>query len=108
MSDDLISRSWILEQYGLKDCTKYGNETAEQQRKSYETMMMYEIAGMIEDAPAAYDAGKVVERLEDLKRRYWFTIANTGDEKLDCAYENVGNALDKAVEIVKSGGVADD
>lgn len=56
----------------------------------------------------AYDVDKVIEQLEDLKRRYWFTIANTGDEKLDCAYENVGNALDKAIEIVKSGGVAND
>lgn len=46
--------------------------------------------------------------MEDLKRRYWFTIANIGDEKLDCAYENVGNALDKALEIVKSGGIEEE
>ena len=49
---------------------------------------------------------KISEQLENLKRRYWFTIANTRDEKLDCAYQNVGNALDRAIEIVKSGGVA--
>ena len=33
----------------LKDCTKYGNKDAEQQEKSYSTMMMYEIAGLVED-----------------------------------------------------------
>lgn len=33
----------------LKDCTKYGNEDAEQQEKSYSTMMMYEIADLVED-----------------------------------------------------------
>ena len=33
----------------LKDCTKYGNESAEQQEKSYSTMMMYEIADLVED-----------------------------------------------------------
>lgn len=63
---------------------------------------------MIDKQPTGYDVDKVVEQLEDLKRWYWFTIANTGDKKLDCAYENVGNALDRAIKIVKSGGVADD
>lgn len=33
----------------LKDCTKYGNKDAEQQEKSYSTMMMYEIADLVED-----------------------------------------------------------
>ena len=33
----------------LKDCTKYGNEDAKQQEKSYSTMMMYEVAYLVED-----------------------------------------------------------
>lgn len=33
----------------LKDCTKYGNEGAEQQSKSYDTMMMYEVADLVDD-----------------------------------------------------------
>ena len=33
----------------LKDCTKYGNNDAEQQAKSYDTMMMYEVADLVED-----------------------------------------------------------
>lgn len=53
----------------------------------------------------AFNVDKVVEQLKDLKVMYWFSIANTGDKKLDVAYENVGNALDEAIEIVKEGGV---
>ena len=44
---------------------------------------------------------KIIEKLEEEKMFYFLTIANTGDEKLDYAYEKVGNALDKAIEIVK-------
>ena len=33
----------------LKDCTKYGNKNAEQQTKSYSTMMMYEVADLVDD-----------------------------------------------------------
>lgn len=47
---------------------------------------------------------KIVEQLEELKKRHFLTMANTGDDKLDLAYEYVGNALDTAIEIVKSGG----
>lgn len=53
----------------------------------------------------AFNVDKVVEQLKDLKAMYWFSIANTGDKKLDVTYENVGNALDRAIEIVKGGGV---
>lgn len=53
----------------------------------------------------AFNVDKVVEQMEQLKMRYFLTIANTGDKKLDVAYENVGNALDRAIEIVKGGGV---
>lgn len=52
MKDDLISRAALLENYGLKNAVKYGNETAEQQHNSYSTLMLYEIADMIYDAPA--------------------------------------------------------
>lgn len=54
--------------------------------------------------PTDFDLDKVVEQLKDLKAMYWVSIANTGDEKLDVAYEKVGNALDKAIELVKEGG----
>ena len=46
----LIDADALLWDYNLKNATKYGNKNAEQQHKSHSTMMMYEIADMIEDA----------------------------------------------------------
>lgn len=55
--------------------------------------------------PTAFDKENVIDKLEKLRIGYFLTIANTGDEKLDCAYEHVGNALDKVLEIVEKGGI---
>lgn len=55
--------------------------------------------------PTAYDLVSVITELSALKTMYFLTIDNTGDEKLDLAYEKVGNALDKAIEIVKGCGL---
>ena len=41
----------------LKDCTKYGNRDAEQQEKSYRTMMMYEVADLVDDLLEIVKAG---------------------------------------------------
>ena len=62
----------------------------------------------IVEQPTAFDVEKVVKELEDLKMRYFLTIANTGDADKDCAYLNTANAIDKAIEIVKRGGVDED
>ena len=92
----LIDADALLEQYNLKDATKYGNKDVEQQARSYSTMMLYEIADMIEDAPTAYDPDKVVEQLEELK-----TI------NVDISFGTIIRTLRKDVvlEIVKGGGV---
>ena len=90
----LIDADVLLEQYNLKDATKYGNKDAEQQAHSYSTMMMYEIADMIEDAPTAYDTDKVVEQLNDK-----FRVVRT-DEDLEW-----NRAMDDAITIVKGGGI---
>lgn len=50
------------------------------------------------------DAEDVVKELEDLKMRYFLTLANTGDADKDCAYLNTAIAIDTAIEIVKRGG----
>ena len=49
----------------LKDAVKYGNKTADQQSWSYSTLMMYEVADEIEDAPTI-DA-------EPVKHGKWLT-----------------------------------
>ena len=41
----------------LKDCTKYGNKTAEQQSKSYDTMIMYEVKDFVDDLLEIVKAG---------------------------------------------------
>ena len=90
----LIDAEALLEQYNLKDATKYGNKDADQQAHSYSTMMLYEIADMIEDAPTAYDTDKVVAQLNDK-----FRVVRT-DEDLEW-----NRAMDEAITIVKGGGV---
>ena len=92
----LIDADALLEQYNLKDATKYGNKDAEQQANSYSTMMLYEIADMIDDAPTAYDMDKVVEQLE--KEAY-----TTTDTVCGGIFKAI--RLSSAIEIVKGGGV---
>ena len=41
----------------LKNCTKYGNKNAKQQAESYSTMMMYEIADLVDDLIEIVKAG---------------------------------------------------
>lgn len=82
----LIDADALLENYNLKDATKYGNKDAQQQYHSYSTMMMYEIADMIEDAPTAYDVNKVVEQIKSLSPANYVS-------------------KDDVLKIVKGGGV---
>ena len=60
---------------------------------------------IVDEQPTAFDMDKVIKQLEELKMRYFLTIANTGDADKDCAYKNIANTIDKAIEIVKGGGV---
>lgn len=54
----LIDADELIKQYNLDEATKYGNKNAKQQAHSYSTMMLYEIADMIDDAPTIIDADK--------------------------------------------------
>lgn len=48
----------------LKDCTKYGNKNAKQQTESYSTMMMYEVAGLVDDLIEIVKQGGVRKDVE--------------------------------------------
>ena len=98
----LIDADALLEQYNLNDATKYGNKDAKQQAHSYSTMMLYEIADMIEDAPTAYDVDEVVEKLEEVKNKDT-EIALDESQKERCFWYAQG--MNRAIEIVKGGGV---
>ena len=98
---DFVRKSDVLDLlYGIFDKYKMSTDKNTSIGKSFGTDVFEEIRNM----PTAYSSDKVVEELEEMKMRYFLTIANTGDEKSDFAYENVGNVLDKAIEIVKQGG----
>ena len=105
---DLISRSEVL--IAMDTWDKFGYDEhnrlikIDRTNEEYVPYVHYEdMVKCVNDMPTAYDIDNVIEELEELKSIYF--LANTGDEKSDFAYENVGNALDKAIEIVKQGGV---
>lgn len=84
----------------LIDYLGFDNTEYEREENIGEIVSLYDF----DEQPTAYDVDKVVEQLKQLKTRYFLTIANTGDKKLDIAYENVGNVLDRVIEIIKGGG----
>lgn len=65
----------------------------------------FAIGAVIDAQSTAFDVDEVVEQLKQLKMKYFLTIANTRDADKDCAYKNIANTIDKAVDIVKGGRV---
>ena len=51
----------------LKDCTKYGNKNAKQQAESYNTMMMYEVADLVDDLIEIVKHGGVGTETETIR-----------------------------------------
>ena len=103
---DLISRSEVLIAMDTWDKFGYDDHNRlikiDRTNEEYVPYVHYEdMVKCVNDMPTAYDIDNVIEELEELKSIYFLAIANTGDEKSDFAYENVGNVLDKAIEIVK-------
>lgn len=64
-----------------------------------------EFIDCVNNQPTAFDVDEVIEQLKQLKMKYFLIIANTGDSDKDCAYKNIANTIDKAVDIVKEGGI---
>ena len=58
---DLKDTDALKTAYGIERATKYGNESKEQLENSYSTMMMYEIADMLDYAPTIIGADKEEE-----------------------------------------------
>lgn len=85
---------------GLIDVNKLKETITKEYLRGKKTLME-----VIDEQPTAFDVDKVVEQLKQLKMKYFLTIANTGDADKDCAYKNIANTIDKAVEIIKGGGI---
>ena len=86
----LIDADALARDMGVDNAVKYGNETAEQQHNSYSTLMKYEIADYIEDAPTV-DAIPVV-RCKDCKHRG--TPYNCPMRKLVMPFQGAGSYED--------------
>lgn len=89
MSDDLISMKSLIE-----NLNKFAPE-------HYNSL----VNGLIAKEPTAFNRRRVIDELERLKLHYFLNIANTGDEKLDCAYKHVSNALNAVYEIIQKEGI---
>ena len=72
-----IDADALLENYNLKDAKKYGNKNREEQEHSYNTLMMYEVADMIEDAPTIDLPGKWIPCKERMP------VLNVEDKSID-------------------------
>lgn len=81
----LIDADKLIDALKLCGCYKHKNP------KAYDTMMLYEILGAIEDQPTAYDVDKVVEELWKLKQEYIIRHIPSG-------------IMIDATDIVKRGG----
>ena len=59
----------------LKNCTKYGNKNARQQAESYSTMMMYEVADLVDDLIEIVKQGGVSDDVCEwkVKSNYYVT-----------------------------------
>lgn len=90
-----------LNDYTLQEAP-FGRNDSKNQEEIYDTIQ--ECMKAVEEQPTAFDVENVAKELEDLKMRYFLTLANTGDADKDCAYLNTANAIDRAIEIVKRGG----
>lgn len=67
------------------------------------TISLKEIKQIIRERPTAYDVDNVITELSDLRVEYFFKIPK--GEKYHYAFMQVINAIDKAIEVVKRGGI---
>ena len=69
----------------------------------YDRVNMEECMEVINEQPTAYSVEAVVRELEAERAIAFVTLANSGDEALDKAWEYVSTYLDKAIAIVRGG-----
>ena len=68
----------------LKDCTKYGNKNAKQQAESYNTMMMYEVADLVDDLIEIVKQGGVDDDVCE-----WKVFDNSLTDEPQWVYETI-------------------
>ena len=108
---DLISRSELLKRFSV---TEDGHKIPEINCDNIEvTVSIRDVKTIIREQPTAYDMDKVVEELEELKNKdvcdYLDCDVCLYTDKCSAETDQSNNLKwDKAIEIVKQSGVADD
>lgn len=93
MSDDLISRKDLINALFVRN----GKMCPDTDIDNFPiTINVKDVKKAIRNVPVSYDVDKVVEQLENLRDRF------------DSEDFHIRGILEKSIEIVKSGGVADD
>ena len=94
----LIDADALIECLNLWGCYKHENP------KAYDTLMLYEILGAIEDQPTAYDVEKVISEIDkcSIDNTDWGYSTNP---KLASYYLS---RTAEVIDIVKRGGVDED
>ena len=72
----------------LKNCTKYGNKNAKQQAESYSTMMMYEVADLVDDLIEIVKQGGVSDDVCE-----WKAGKSNGEWKPNCEPNSTYNVF---------------
>ena len=93
MSDDLISRSAVIEEF----YKRIGGDL------TFEDVQYIE--KVIESIPTAYDVGKVVEQLEKIKEGEHEAYMDASYSEDDHIHRYAHRIVIRIMEIVKAGGV---
>ena len=93
---EYIERGALLKAIGCENAVKYGNKSAEQQHKSYSSMMLYENADEINDAPAA--------DVEPVVRGTWVEMRDPYGDLTGWIHEECGRETNAATEYCSKCG----
>ena len=116
MSNDLISRSAFIKEINehmknVYECDiesvsdfQDGNKSEE----SYIVQGLFEAFELISNVPTAYNVDKVVERLEDMRLKREEQLRTCADNDMADYFRCKMSAIAEAIEIVKSGGIAEE
>ena len=79
----------------LSDCTKYGNKDAEQQGNSYSTMMLYEVADLVEDLKA------IVREVAEEYNNGWIACSDR-PPSYDGSFICTAKGIEESLELIYS------
>ena len=101
---DYISKSALLESLAKYKFGAISNDVEREYTKEMMLLIVGEQPTVDEKEIIRKTVERIISRLEELRMRYFLTIANTGNKEKDVAYENVSNVLNGVIAICKEEG----